>query len=190
MLSIEACIESRGSARRFRRMPISTEALGTALWAATRGFDADYRASRHDSLVECLLFVGEVDGLEAGLYRYQPGRGAAVALAPLPDPRKVAGHLVLDEQRGADAACLVLLMADLSAVLARLGNRGYRAAQLEAGIVAGKLYLAASAIGLGVTGLTFYDDEVRLALGEQAPVLTPMLAVALGQPGGAAGSQW
>jgi nitroreductase len=106
-----------------------------------------------------------------------------VRLAGLPDPREVAGRLVLDEQRGADAAVLVILMADLTAVLGLFGNRGYRAAQLEAGIVAGNLYLAATATGPGVTGLTFYDDAVTTALEPYAPGLTPMLAVALGQPG-------
>jgi nitroreductase len=48
----------------------------------------------------------------------------------------------------------------LQPVLGRLGNRGYRAAQLEASIMAGRLYLAAYAQGVGATGLTFYDDAV------------------------------
>jgi SagB-type dehydrogenase family enzyme len=182
-LNVEACIGTRGSARRFRRESIGAEALGTVLWAAARGFIADYRASRHDPLLEFLLVVSAVDGLDPGLYRYQPGRRTVALLDIPPNPRDLAGRLVLDEQRGADAAVLVLLMADLTTILERLGNRGYRAAQLEAGIVAGKLYLAATEAGLGVTGLTFYDDEVSRVLGRHAPGLTPMLAVALGQPG-------
>ena len=52
------------------------------------------------------------------------------------------------------------LLADLDRVLARLGERGYRAAQLESAIIGGKLYLAAYALGLGATGLTFFDDDV------------------------------
>jgi len=32
--------------------------------------------------------------------------------------------------------------------------------QLEAGILGGKIYLAAYGQGLGATGLTFYDDDV------------------------------
>ena len=46
-----------------------------------------------------------------------------------------------------------------------LGARGYRAAQLEAGIVAGRLQLAAFALGLGGTGLTFFDDPVSQFFG-------------------------
>ena len=39
-------------------------------------------------------------------------------------------------------------------------NRGYRAVQLEAGIIGGRIYLAAYAQHLGATGLTFFDDDV------------------------------
>jgi hypothetical protein len=54
----------------------------------------------------------------------------------------------------------VFFLADLRQVLGSLGSRGYRAAQLEAGILGGKLYLAAYAQRLGASGLTFYDDDV------------------------------
>jgi hypothetical protein len=45
-------------------------------------------------------------------------------------------------------------------VLARWGSRGYRAVNLAAGLLGGRLYLGAYGLGLGATGLTFYDDEV------------------------------
>ena len=51
-------------------------------------------------------------------------------------------------------------MADLEKILNKLGNRGYRAAQMEASIIGGRVYLAAYSQGLGATGLTFYDDDV------------------------------
>lgn len=40
------------------------------------------------------------------------------------------------------------------------GNRGYRLAQLEAALYAGRLHLAAEALGLGAVGSTSFDDEV------------------------------
>lgn len=46
-------------------------------------------------------------------------------------------------------------------VVDRLGNRGYRLAQVEAGVVLGRLYLAAYAHrDPDGTGLTFSDDAV------------------------------
>jgi len=51
-------------------------------------------------------------------------------------------------------------LAHLPSILARYGNRGYRLAQLEGALHAGKLHLATSAVGLGAVGSTAYDDEV------------------------------
>ena len=45
------------------------------------------------------------------------------------------------------ATIAVFFLADLEAIFQRFGNRGYRAVQLEAGIIGGKLYLAAYALG-------------------------------------------
>jgi hypothetical protein len=41
-----------------------------------------------------------------------------------------------------------------------LGGRGYRVAQLQAAVAAGRLYLGAYAQCLGASGITFYDDAV------------------------------
>ena len=40
------------------------------------------------------------------------------------------------------------------------GNRGYRLAQLECSLAAGKLHLGTHALGLGAVGSTSFDDEV------------------------------
>jgi len=59
-----------------------------------------------------------------------------------------------------------------------LGSRGYRAAQLAAAVEGGKLYLAAYALGLGATGLTFFDDDVSRFFG--AANLSVMFLAAVG----------
>jgi nitroreductase len=69
--------------------------------------------------------------------------------------------------------------AQLELILQALGSRGYRAAQLEAGVAAERLQLAAFALGFGATGLTFLDDDVSALFGTRA---APMLAVAVGVP--------
>jgi nitroreductase len=59
---------------------------------------------------------------------------------------------------------------------------------LEAGIAGGRLYLAAYALGLGATGLTFYDDAVSRffapdAEGEEGIFArSPLFLVAVGVP--------
>ena len=76
----------------------------------------------------------------------------------------------------------MFFLANLRRVLERFGNRGYRAAQLEAGIIGGKLYLAAYALGLGATGLTFFDDDVIDFFSPHAEGKSVMFLVALGVP--------
>jgi hypothetical protein len=52
--------------------------------------------------------------------------------------------------------------------------------QLEAGILSGKLYLAAYAQRLSATGLTFYDDEVIRFFSPHADGKSVMMLVATG----------
>jgi hypothetical protein len=56
---------------------------------------------------------------------------------------------------------VVLSTTDLSTV----DDRGYRDAQLAAGIVEGRLHLAAYALGVGASGMTFLDSELPGLLG-------------------------
>ena len=76
------------------------------------------------------------------------------------DFRDKAGYLGLEQELPADASVCFFFLADLQKITKVFGNRGYRAVQIEAGIIGGKLYLAAYAQKLGATGLTFYDDDV------------------------------
>jgi SagB-type dehydrogenase family enzyme len=90
-------------------------------------------------------------------------------------PDADATHLALDQAIAGEAAVNVYFTAELDAVLEAYGDRGYRLAQLEAGLRGGRAYLAATALNLRVTGLTFYDDAVKRVLGRD-----PMYLVAIG----------
>ena len=69
----------------------------------------------------------------------------------------------------------------MNAVFERLGNRGYRAAQLESGIIGGKIYLADYAQGFGASGLTFYDDDVIEFFSPLAQGKSAIFQVAIGR---------
>ena len=66
-------------------------------------------------------------------------------------------------------------------MLHRFGNRGYRAVQLEAGLIGGKMYLGAYSLGLGASGLTFYDDDVTAFFSPHAAGKSAIFVVALGR---------
>jgi hypothetical protein len=82
----------------------------------------------------------------------------------------------MEQPFAGEAAVDVFELADVDAVVARLGDRGYRWAQLEAGIRAGRLQIGAFMRGWGAAASTFYDAEVsRLLETDEAPLL--MVAV-------------
>ena len=97
------------------------------------------------------------------------------------DFRQQAGYLGLEQELPADASVDVFFLADLHKIVAAYGNRGYRATQLEAGILGGKLYLAAYAQKLGASGLTFYDDDVVNFFSPHAKGKSAIFLVALGR---------
>jgi hypothetical protein len=86
----------------------------------------------------------------------------------------------LEQELPADAAVDIFFMTDLNHVLARFGNRGYRAAQLEAGILGGRMYLSSYAQRLGASGLTFYDDDVTSFFSPHARGKSAIFLVAIG----------
>jgi nitroreductase len=91
--------------------------------------------------------------------------------------RKQAGFAAMEQDHPKAAAVNVFQLADLDDVVGRLGERGYRWAQLEAGIRAGRLQIGAFMRGWGAAASTFYDEDVSKLLGTSA---APMLMVALG----------
>jgi SagB-type dehydrogenase family enzyme len=178
--SVEQVISRRGSARKFSRDPLTLPQLSTMLDRATRGIPADFLDPFGSHLNDLYLIVNSVLGLSAGAYVYHWDEKQLELLKP-GDFREKAGYMGLEQQLPADAAVDVFFLADLKRILQRYGNRGYRAAQLEAGILGGKLYLGAYAQRLGATGLTFYDDDVVSFFSPHARGKSAIFLVALGR---------
>jgi nitroreductase len=176
---VEQVILRRGSSRRFARTPITLAQLSTMLDRATRGVPADLLDPQGSQLNHLYLMIHAVEGLEPGAYTFHRGRGVLECLKP-GNFRDRAGYLGLQQALPADAAADVFFLADLRPILQRFGNRGYRAVQLEAGIIGGKLYLAAYAQRLGATGLTFFDDDVTAFFSPHAEGKSAIFLVALG----------
>jgi SagB-type dehydrogenase family enzyme len=180
--TIEQVILRRGSSRRFARTPIGFAQLSTILHSAMQDIPADFLDPAGASLNDLYLIVNAVDGLPDGAYVLQR-EAAALELLRRGRFRREAGELGLMQDIPADASVDVFFLTHLPTVLARYGNRGYRAAQLEAGIMGGKLYLAAYAQRLGASGLTFFDDDVTHFFSPHAAGKSVMFLVALGKAG-------
>ncbi len=181
--SIEQVVRRRGSRRRFEQAPISFQQFSTMLYCSAQGLAADFLEPLGVSLNHWYLIVNAVEDLPSGAYVLHR-QGWELELLKEGNFRAKAGYLGLEQALPADASANVFFLADLKPILKRFGNRGYRAVQLEAGILGGKLYLAAYAQRLAATGLTFYDDDVIEFFSPHAEGKSAIFLMALG-PGSA-----
>ncbi len=152
--SLDEIALRRGSQRRMdRTATVSRQVLEWPMRAAMRGITVPH-----------WVVVHAVDGVEPGIYRWpslsEPVRSGAF--------RDELERVCLDQTLAAEAAYVVI-----SAISgAELDDHAYREAQLAAGVVEGRLHLAAYALGATATGMTFLDSEIPALLGEPDDLVT------------------
>jgi hypothetical protein len=170
---VENVVLARGSQRLMdaaRSLP--EQVLRTAMGVSMRGVAVPHRVVVHN-----------VEGVAPGVYRW-PDLVSPVRPGPL---RQELYRVCLDQGLARDAAFVVIGAADVSA----LDDRGYREAQLAAGLVEGRLHLAAYSLGVSGSGMTFLDSEIPALLGEPLDALlftcigVPEYRAAAGGPPGA-----
>jgi hypothetical protein len=178
--SLGEVILRRGSTRRFAHQPISFGHLATIVEASAVDIPLDFLPSG-ESLIDFYLIANQVEGLPSGSYFFD---GATDSLEQLKSGqfRNMSGYLCLEQPLFGDASVVFYLMTDLKHALGSLGNRGYRAAQFEAGIRAGKIYLSSYSLGQGASGSTFYDDAVTEFFSPHATEKSTMMSVGVGVP--------
>ncbi|MEU8234055.1 hypothetical protein AB0C12_31095 [Actinoplanes sp. NPDC048967] len=152
--SLDEVIRRRGSQRRMdRSRTLSRAALEWPMAAALRGVRVPHWVAVHG-----------VDDVTPGLYRW-PNLSDPLRAGDLRDELV---RIALDQGLAGDAAYVAIAATALSG----LDDRSYREAQLEAGLVEGRLHLAAYALGAGASGMTFLDSEVPALLGATTDLAT------------------
>src|SRR6266852_3783062 len=178
---LDEVILLRGTTRKFAREPISFDRLSTIIRASATNIPLDF-LSDNETLIDFYFIANDVEGLPAGSYFYNADKNSVEQLK-LHRNRSMSGYLCLGQQLFSDASVVFFLMTNLTSALKSLGNRGYRAAQFEAGVRAGKVYLSSYAVGIGASGSTFFDDAVTEFFSPHAKRKSPMIAVGVGVPG-------
>jgi SagB-type dehydrogenase family enzyme len=145
---IDQVVLSRGSQRLMDpTQGLSENFLRTSMGVALRGIDVSHFVVVHD-----------VEGLRPGVYRW-PDLSSPVRAGEM---REDLHRICLEQGLGSDAAFVAIGAADIGA----LDDRGYREAQLAAGLAEGRLHLLAYALGASASGMTFDDSEIPGLLGE------------------------
>ena len=171
----------RGSSRRFSQNPVGFSELSTIVRTSTEQLPLDYSRDGN-GLIDVYFLANAVEGLPVGSYFFNRKMDIFDQLKS-GKMRWASSYLCLEQPLFGDASVVFFLMSPLGEVLKVFGNRGYRTAQLEGGIVAGRIYLSAYALGLGASGSTFYDDAVTEFFSPHAKDMSAMIAVGVGVPG-------
>jgi SagB-type dehydrogenase family enzyme len=174
-------ILKRGSTRRFAKASLPFRILSSILYSSTRGAPLDFLGKEIHSLIDVYLICNDVEDLAPGGYFFNQ-KFNTVDLLKMKVSREMSGYLCLGQSLFSQASAVLFLMTDLQKVLKALGNRGYGASQFEAGIIAGKIYLATYAHGMGASGSTFFDDAVTEFFSPHAEKKSTMIAVGIGIP--------
>jgi hypothetical protein len=145
---VETVVLTRGTQRLMDPTKgLSESLLRTSMQLAMRGIDLPHRVVVHD--------VGD---LAPGIYRWPDLSAPAVA----GELRQELYRVAVDQGLAGDAAFVVIAAADIG----RLDDREWREAHLAAGIVEGRLHLAAYAMDASASGMTFLDSEIPALLDE------------------------
>jgi hypothetical protein len=156
--------------------------LTNILQASTTEIPLDVTYDGKYGNTEIYFIANDVEGLTGGSYYYNNSTRTLDKLKKSVS-REVSGYLCLWQSLFSDASVVFFLMAPLKRVLESRGNRGYRATQFEAGVIAGKIYLASYAQAMGASGSTFFDDAVTEFFSPHAKDKSTMIAVGVGIPG-------
>ncbi|RST15155.1 nitroreductase family protein, partial [Streptomyces sp. WAC05950] len=174
--------ERRSSFGRFdASRPVAAGELAAALadCAATRyGTEAERPAG--PSLTSLYAFVNHVEGIAPGAYAYDPAAHTLRLVRPGPPGPFLQRNYFLSNYNLEQAGAVLVPTVRTTAVLDRVGDRGYRLVGGAVGAVAQTFYTTAAAFGLGAgVALGFdniaYIEELGLTGTDEAPLLIMLL---------------
>lgn len=186
-VSLSEAIHRRQSVRRYAERPLAVGELGQLLWAAAGltvdGTTGPTRAAASAgglNPIEAYAVVGEVEGVEAGVYRYD-ARSHRLERVRSGDVRGRLRRSALGQAAVAAAPAVVVLGADYAVTERRYGERGVeRYVHMDSGHAAQNVLLQAAALGLGAVPIgAFRGDRVQDLL--ELPT-EPLYLIPVGHP--------
>lgn len=179
--SVEKALQGRRSLRDFGARPLALEELAQLLWAAQGVTQAgSYRTAPSAGALyplEIYSVVGNVSGLEAGVYRYLPieHRLARVLEG---DRRSAVASAALSQDWIRRAPAILVIAGVFERTARKYGVRAAQYVHFEAGCAAQNVALQGVALGIGGVVVGAFDDAelakaAGLAPGERPIVLLP-----------------
>jgi SagB-type dehydrogenase family enzyme len=167
-LSLEETIVTRRSIREFSDRPLTLQELSQILWSA-QGVTSRWGGRAAPSAgalfpIDTFVAVGNVESLEAGVYRYNV-KEHALEKTFSGDVRKELAEASLKQDFISVAPVSVVLAAVYERITVKYGRRGHRYTDIEIGHIGQNIYLQAEALNLATVAVgAFHDDEVKRAI--------------------------
>lgn len=176
-MSVEEAISRRRSVRDFKPEPLSIEQLSQILWAAQgitgRGQFRSAPSAGALYPLEIYAVVGSVEGLEPGVYHYNPENHSIIKEIE-GDLRQQLCDAALRQDSVITAPVNIVFTAIYERTSRKYGERAARYVHIEVGHAAQNVYLQAEALGLGTVMMgAFHDDRVKeiLHLQKEEPLV-------------------
>jgi len=192
-VTLEQALATRRSVRSFTSESLTLRQVSQLLWAAqgmtpargsrmpppSRGFRTAPSAGALYPL-ELYIVVQHVEGLDPGVYHYEPKYQALEQVASDKTVEDLS-DAALGQESMKEAAICVVITSVTSRLEGKYRDRSWRYAAMESGHAAQNLLLEATALGLGaVPAGAFQDSRVQQVLGVNNDVF---YIIPVGHPG-------
>jgi SagB-type dehydrogenase family enzyme len=167
LTSIEETLNKRRSIRDYKKGPLNLVKISQLLWAASGknlyGRTAPSAGATYP--LETYLVVGDVEGLEPGIYYYSYSRHSLGSIKEQ-DIRNRLSQTALGQRMIERTSISIIIAADYGRTTSSYGQRGIRYVHMEVGHVGQNLSLQAAALNLGTVMIgAFEDSQVKQILG-------------------------
>jgi SagB-type dehydrogenase family enzyme len=159
-ISIEETLHQRRSVRDYKKSSLSLEEVSQLLWAGT-GKNLHRRTAPSAGAtypLEVYLVVGEVEGLEPGVYRYSIPKHSLEKTGEQ-DVRKPLCRAALEQRMIERAPVSLVIAADYHRTTGHYGQRGIRYVHIEVGHMGQNISLQAVALNMGTVMIGAFDDR-------------------------------
>ncbi|MCX5882481.1 MAG: SagB/ThcOx family dehydrogenase, partial [Deltaproteobacteria bacterium] len=161
-MNFSQVVMTRRSRRNFVSRFLSRQEFQALMQTIWMPDDEDFQPFHY---VASGMIVGSCEGLDSGQYWIDPHAHAIGQVRPGEFSANMS-QIALNQQWMESAALQFFFVAPLSAIETLWGPRAYRYAMISAGRLAHRIYLGATALGLGCCGIgAFYDQDATVLLG-------------------------
>jgi len=159
-VSIEETLQQRKSVRDYRKASVNIEEVSQLLWSAS-GKNLYRRTTPSAGAtypLEIYLVVGEVEGLEPGIYRYSISKHS-LEKTKEQDVRRGLCRAALEQRMIERAPISIIIAADYGRTTGHYGQRGVRYVHMEVGHAGQNVSLQAVAMNMGTVMIGAFDDQ-------------------------------